>query len=231
VQSSLSPQEPYWPHRLATIHFAHSRTDSALALATEALRRDPDYAPALALCSRLLFATGQHREAADLLLAADAREPLPAALLAGLALHLERLEAYDEADAIFARLRPEPATDDVLVYRRLSGQDFKQALALAEEAVARDRDDAQKLNNYAVTLLYAGDPNKAKELLLRAHELDAKLPGPLYNLAIVDRYYFFDEAASRQWLGDYLRLSSDDPDGLIESFAQADAAAKKDGAK
>lgn len=230
-QAALQSSEAYWPQRLAEIHFARAQRDSATHYCAEALRRSPDYPAALALRSRLHYELGEHQQAADMLRTADARQALSPALLAGLALHLERLEHYDAADAIYARLEPAPETSSVLIYRRLSGEEFPQALELAEQAVARDPNDAQTLNNHAVALLYAGAPSRAKEQLLRAHALDAKLPGPLYNLAIVDRYYFFDEAASRQWLSDYLRLSSEDPDGLVESFAQADAQAQQEQAK
>ena len=230
-QSALARGEAYWPHRISMLQLAQARPDSALFYNGEALRRDPDFAAALSLRSRVLYQQQRYQEAADMLRAAEARQALSPALLAGLALHLERLEDYDAADAIYARLEPAPETSGVLIYRRLSGEEFQQALELAEQAVARDPNDAQTLNNYAVALLYAGAPSRAKEQLLRAHELDAKLPGPLYNLAIVDRYYFFDAAASRQWLSDYLRLSSEDPDGLVESFAQADAQAQPEKAK
>ena len=60
-----------------------------------------------------------------------------------------------------------------------------------------------------------GLPPIAKKIV----DLDAKLPGPLYNLTIVDRFYRFDDASAREWFRKYRTLSSDDPDGLAEVLA------------
>jgi tetratricopeptide (TPR) repeat protein len=230
-QSALACGEAFWPHRVSMLQLAQAQLDSALLYNAEALRREPDFAPALSLRSRLFYQLQRHQEAVDLLRAADARQPLSGALLAGLALHLERLQAYDEADQVYSRLQPAPETDGVLLYRQLSGNEFEPALKFAQQAVTRNPKHAQTRNNFGVALLYAGKPDEAKAQLLQAHELDARLPGPLYNLAIVDRFYFFDAEASRQWLNEYLQLSTEDPDGLVESFAQMDAVQKPKGAK
>ena len=69
-------------------------------------------------------------------------------------------------------------------------------------------------NNYGICLLYAGDPRGAREAFRKALEIDPELPGALYNMAIVEATYFFDEASGRAYFARYRQLASDDPDDL-----------------
>jgi hypothetical protein len=62
--------------------------------------------------------------------------------------------------------------------------------------------------------LRAGDAPAARRELVRAMELDPFLPGPLYNLALLDHHFFLDDEAARRWFSRYWELSRDDPDSL-----------------
>jgi hypothetical protein len=40
----------------------------------------------------------------------------------------------------------------------------------------------------------------------------------MYNMAIVEAFYFFDKDAGREWFARYKQLASDDPDDLTSVF-------------
>lgn len=209
----LHPTEPYWPYHLAELQataapaFAH--LDTALAL-------DPDYAPAIALLSKLQYEAGRHDEAIALLQDHIARHPeTDDALRAALALHLDALGAWEEADAVLATCSEDsPPAAGVRTYLGLQGDDVTAAMDAAEQALAADPASAANHNNHGIALLYAGKPDEARAAFMDALELDGDLPGALYNLAIVETFYFYDEEAGRRWFAQYRELASDDPDDL-----------------
>lgn len=173
---------------------------------------------------------GRHAEAILILsqwLAARApRDADEATVRAALAVHHEALGEVAEAAAALAPCAgDEPAVARVRTWLNLRGDGFGEALADAKRAADFAPASAADRNNYGVALLYAGRPAEAREAFLAARELDPALPGALYNLAIVESVYFFDDHAARRWLADYRRLSSDDPDGLFESLGGASVAA------
>ena len=86
-------------------------------------------------------------------------------------------------------------------------------------------------NNWGIAQLYAGEPKAARKSFLTASKMDPELPGPLYNLAIVDRFYFFDEEAARDWFRRYRKLSDEDPDGLAEILAADASPISEEGSK
>lgn len=183
------------------------------------------------------WAEGRHEEAGDLLsawLAARGGATAPegtaadeAAVRAALAVHLEALGRIEEASSVLAPC----AADDAAAARartwlNLRGDGFAASLADAERAVERAPSCAADRNNLGIALLYAGRPADARAAFLAARELDPALPGALYNLAIVESVYFFDDAAARRWLDDYRRLSGDDPDGLFETLGSTTVATR-----
>ena len=222
-QAQLAPDEPYFPHRLAELHLRAGRGDDAELALRSALARDPKYAPALSLLSRLLYEDGRHEEGVELL------EAVPigsfpgeeaVVLAAGLALHREALGKTDLARQTLAPYRAEldwERLGSVPTYLELRGDRFLDAASLAERAL-KARQDAINLNNHGISRLLAGDPEAARDEFQRAHTLDPVLPGPLYNLAIVERFYFFDDAAAQDYFERYAALSSEDPDGLRTIF-------------
>jgi len=183
-----------------------------------ALAADPYEPAALSRLSKILWDEARHDEAVALLEAARAGAPrFPDELALALALHHDARGDVEEADAIAASL--ERRLDDwarggsALTFLRLRGDSFAAAEAVARHAL-QARESASNHNNLGIALLYAGKPEEARESFLAARERDPALPGPLYNLAIVDRFYRFDEAAARDWFRRYRELSDEDPDGL-----------------
>lgn len=192
--------------------------------------------------SAAAWAAGRHDEAGELLSAwLSARGGVSssagmvgadeAAVRAALAVHLEALGRVEEASAVLS-----PCADgDAGVARArtwlsLRGDAFASALADAERAVAHSPASAADRNNLGIALLYAGRPREAREAFLSARELDPALPGALYNLAIVESAYFFDDGAARRWLDAYRRLSDEDPDGLFVTVGGTDVATREGGA-
>jgi Tfp pilus assembly protein PilF len=93
------------------------------------------------------------------------------------------------------------------------------AAEAARMALEADPASAANHNNHGIALLYAGRPDAARQAFLDALERDAALPGALYNLAIVEAFYFFDEDAARGWFDRYVATGSrDDPDDLSAHF-------------
>jgi tetratricopeptide (TPR) repeat protein len=226
-QSSVDVTEPYWPYRLGQVYAEADSLARAESALKSALRRDPAYAPALALLSKLYYDARRHQDGVELLEAARTRtaafpDGLPAELLGGLALHYEALGRHDLAAAVAAGAKDGSARQagSALVYVTLRGDDPDAAAEPARAAVDAEPRSAANQNNYGITKLRAGDPKAARDAFLRAIELDPKLAGPYYNLSIVERFYFFDDGAAARWLEAYRQRSSEDPDGLFKVIGQ-----------
>lgn len=166
------------------------------------------------------YRLGLHAEAIALLTPwLSAHQDAAPAVRAALAVHHEALGQVDEAAAALAPC----ATDDPAVARartwlNLRGDGFTAALDEAKRAAELAPRSAADRNNYGIALLYAGRPAEAREAFLAARAMDPALPGALYNLAIVESVYFFDDASARRWLAAYRLLDDADPDGLFESL-------------
>ncbi|MGH7730978.1 MAG: tetratricopeptide repeat protein [Candidatus Eiseniibacteriota bacterium] len=232
-QSSVDVTEPYWPYRLGEIYAEADSTARAESALKSSLARDPSYAPALALLSKLYYHAGRHQDGVELLEAARTRpgafsEGVPPALLGGLALHYEALGRHDLAAAVVAGAQgSDPGkARSALVYVTLRGEHPAAAADPARAAVDDDPRSAANQNNYGLTRLRAGDPKAARDAFLKAIEIDPKRPGPYYNLAILERFYFFDDEAAARWLKAYRERSNVDPDGLFKLFEKAPVAEK-----
>jgi len=220
-QATLSPKEPYWPFRIAR---AWVDADSLAPAETElraSLERDPCYAPALSLLSKLYFDAGRHDEAIRMLEAARSGGSacpgkLPPELLTDLALHYDAIGRGDLAESVMNSLSSgeRRAVGSAGVYLTLRGSDPAPATQLAEWAVYDQPHSAVTQNNYGITRLRAGDPGAARKAFEEAIKLDPKLPGPYYNLAILEKFYAFDDEAAANWFKQYREYASDDPDGL-----------------
>ncbi len=228
-QSALAPREPYWPYRVAQLCLAADSAAQAESALETALERDRSYAPALSLLSKLYFDSGRHSEAVRLLESARSSPGgfpggFPRTLLVGLALHYDALGQPDQARAVMAELPGrERGARSAEVYLTLRGPGPDAAAEPAGAALREDPRSAVNQNNYGVTRLRAGDPEAARRAFQSAIELDAKLPGPYYNLAILEKYYLLDDEAAAKWFRLYRERSSDDPDGLREVFGKSDA--------
>jgi Tfp pilus assembly protein PilF len=102
------------------------------------------------------------------------------------------------------------------VYVVLRGENPDSAADLAERAVRDNSKSAVNQNNYGIIRLRAGDPKSAEEAFRKAIDLDPSLPGPYYNLAILEKYYVFDDGAASRWFKLYWERSNDDPDRLAD---------------
>ncbi|RKZ09868.1 hypothetical protein DRQ32_07705, partial [bacterium] len=98
------------------------------------------------------------------------------------------------------------------------GDEYLESRDIAETALDADPESASNHNNFGIALLYDGEPEAARDSFLRALELDPQIAGALYNLAIVETYYFYDLKKGRAWFERYAELESDDPDELGAVF-------------
>ena len=212
----LAPSEPYWPFRLGELCVAADSTMKAAHYLETALDVDPSYAPAASLLSKIYYDSNMHAQAVTLLDGFLSLNPTaPDALRAALAIHLEALGETDRAQAALAGCAAD--SKDARCARTLvslGGGDPKVVLETAKRALDADGKSAANHNNYGIALLYAGRPAEAREAFKAALELNDRLPGALYNMAIVETFYFFDESAGRQWFTRYKQYASEDPDGL-----------------
>jgi tetratricopeptide (TPR) repeat protein len=215
----LAPREPYWPFRMGELYAASDSTAQAVSFLNAALGVDPSYAPAAVLLSRLYYDAKMHAQAVDLLDDFLARNPVaPDALRAALALHLEALGEIERAQSVLTACTSE--SRDAHVARTmiaLNGSDAAAALAATKQALDAEA-SAANYNNYGIALLYSGRPIEARDAFGKALAVNPQLPGALYNLAIVETFYFFDEAAGREWFARYRQYASEDPDNLKGRF-------------
>ena len=224
-QLALEPAQPYWPYRLAQIQCAADSLPEAEAMLHEALHRDPNYAPALSMLAKLYFDHGRYEEGVQLLepvrqhpdaFAADDR----AALLAGLALHEESLGRSESARGILTGIgqRDLGHTGSAMVYVLLHGDKPDSAGDLAAKTLNDGPSSAINLNNYGIARLRAGDVEAARRAFMSAIERDPTLPGPYYNLAILGKFYRFDDAGAADAFRRYWSRSHADPDSLAAGF-------------
>ena len=224
-QSEWAPAEPYWPYRMAEAHLSAGDPIEAETQLRAALERDSFYPPALSLLSQIYFDTGRHQQAIDMLEAARA-EPerfaggVPQALLEGLALHYDTIDEVERAEEILALIPggQNARSSSPAVYLLLRSDKPGQADELAVAALKKNDKSAVNQNNYGITRLRAGDPTGAREAFLRAIKIDPSLPGPYYNMAILEKYYAFNDEKAEGWFRQYQERSTEDPDGLYGEF-------------
>jgi len=217
ARMAAEPGEAFWPYRLGALLAAADSSRAAEAALRRALALDPGHAASLALLSRLLFEQSRHAEAIREVETARARafpNGMPAALLEGLALHYDAADRIDEANATLGAIPSGGRAGAARVYLTLRGSTPGAADALAAEAAKREPKSAVHQNNLGIARLRAGDPDGAAKAFDRAIDLDAALPGPYYNMAILEKFYRFDDAAAARWFARYRERAAADPDGL-----------------
>jgi tetratricopeptide (TPR) repeat protein len=225
ARAVAEPGQAYWPYHEAELLLRVDSLAPAEAALQTALARDPGYAPALSLLSKLWFRAGRHQDAIRLLEGARAdkeRFPkgLPPELSAALALHDEAIGRPDLAEQAMAgvpRGRAESAGILVILRGGTPDSASSRALALQREHPTSAADQ----NNAGIVRLRAGDPDGAEKAFRRAIELDPTLAGPYYNLAILEKFYRLDDQAAARWYRESRARSADDPDGLAQVFAPA----------
>jgi Tfp pilus assembly protein PilF len=220
AQIQAAPREAYWPYHLAELYLAADSTAEAIDALKASLTADPGYAPSVSLLSRIYYDAHMHPQAVTLLedyLAHNATAP--DALRASLALNYDALGDTEKADAALAACAPgsrDAASARVL--SRLRGNDNTALLEEAKRALDDDAKSAANHNNYGIALLVAGRPFDARDEFRAALNLEGELPGALYNMAIVETFYFFDDSSGREWYARYLKVDNEDPDNLKAHF-------------
>lgn len=215
-----APNEPYWSFRLGELYAAADSTSLAVENLNASLGVDPSYAPAAALLSKIYYQAGMFAQGVDLLDGFLARNAgAPDEIRLALALHLDALGETARAQTVLAQCtKDSKGARAARTYVDLRGQNPKSALEFAQQALADDDASAVNHNNYGIALLHAGRPIEAREHFKSALSIDEHLPGAMYNMAIVEAFYFFDEAAGREWFARYKRIANDDPDDLAARF-------------
>ena len=218
AQLALAPSEPYWQFRMGELYAAADSTTLAMQHLSAALRVDPAYAPAASHLSQLYYRHGMYAQGVDLLDGFLAHNPhAPDEIRVALALHLDAAGDAARAESVLASTAS-PSGWEARTYVTLRGQNPKMAIDIAKRAVDANDASAVNHNNYGIALLHAGRPVEAREHFKNALSIDDELPGALYNMAIVEAFYFFDDAAGREWFARYRKVASDDPDDLASRF-------------
>lgn len=230
-RSDADATHPYWAYERARL----AGPDSA-GVAEQELRRalaaDPLYAPALALLSKQYYESGRHAEGVALL-AVVLREPASfdgrarARLLSGLALHQDALGNAAEAREALALAREASEREALAaeVYVTLRGASPDSAASRAKELARHEPRSAAGQNNAGIALLRSGDVDGARRAFEAAIERDPALAGSYYNLAILEKYWRFDDEAASRRFAEYWSRSHDDPDGLSAVFTRVVAQA------
>jgi tetratricopeptide (TPR) repeat protein len=227
ARSAQEPAEPWWPYRAAQLEESRGNAAAAETSLRVVLARDPAYAPALARLSHLLFVQGRHEEALQLL--SPVRDPETkmrgqdrATLLAGLALHEDALGRPADARVTLSAVGHGEKNDvsGIAAYLSVRSGSSDSALALTAAALRAFPGSAAGHNNRGIALLRASDPDSAAHEFERAIALDPALPGPYYNLAILERWYRLDPDAATKRFAQYLKLSHADPDSLFAELGK-----------
>jgi tetratricopeptide (TPR) repeat protein len=216
------PQNAEPAYRAALALRAADSLAAAEAAVREAIARDPQHAPSLALLSSWLLAEGRSAEALPVLAIVNehpehfsARER--AGLLAGLALHQDALGHTREARAALEAAGDDAAAAPVRVF--LGARDASSSPADLLAGSARQAGhSAATLNNVGILRLRAGDVAGAHKAFEAAIARDAALPGPYYNMTILSGFYLLDNAAAARWFAAYRARASEDPDSLAGAF-------------
>ena len=224
-QAALAPAQPYWHYHIAEICLQADSSARAESALKTSLARDPAYAPALSLLSKLYYDSGRHADAIEMLEAArSAPGGFPPALAAGLALHYDAIGHADKAQAVMSTISRSElrTTGSAMVYVTLRGQRPDSAASTAAAALENNPKSAANYNNLGITRLRAGDPVAARQAFMKAIDIDPRRPGPYYNLAILEKYYLFDDARAGRWFSSYWDRSRSDPDSLYGVFRSGD---------
>ncbi len=216
------PQDPAPAYRAALALRAADSLGSAESAVREAITRDPQHAPSLALLSSWLLAEGRSAEALPVLAVVnehpEAFSPHErAGLLAALALHHDALGHPREARAALAAAGDDAAAAPVRVYLGARDASPSPAELLASSAKQAGH-NAATLNNVGILRLRAGDVTGAQKAFEAAIARDAALPGPYYNMTILSGFYLLDDAAAARWFAAYRARASEDPDSLAGAF-------------
>lgn len=234
AQRALAPDEPYWPFQMARQRYAAGESAPARAHLDTALSLDANYAPAVSLLAKIHYDAGEFTTAATLLQEYLQRNAeAPDALRVALALNLQALAEPEQTAHILAACQDQSGpVQTARTFARLQGEDYQTSLETARTALEDNPHSAANLNNLGVSLLYAGQPTAAREAFAKALAIAPDLPGAMYNLAIVEHFYFYDTDAGREYFRRYQLASgvrpAADPDDLAAVLGGPDVVAGGD---
>jgi len=216
-----APDEPYWPFHMGELYAATDSVAEAITFLQLTLQTDPAYAPAATLLSKLYYDAESYDGAIVLLEDFLTHNPDASdAVRAALALHLEALGDLDGAQTVLSECSTNSKeVRSARTFVSLRDDDLQIALDSAKRALEENSRSAANHNNYGIALLWAGRPLDARNAFENALKLHDELPGALYNMAILETFYFFNEEKGREWYDRYRKHSSEDPDGLSSLFA------------
>ena len=171
---------------LGALAHAMGRHELAIALASRAVARAPDYAAPQVTLGNALQSAGRLEEAAKAFRRACDLAPTSAEAHVNLASALNALGRHADGAAAARRaiqLAPGLAAAHNNLGNALAGERaFDAAVASYREALAIDRSDAAAHYNLATALVAAGDPKTALHHFARAVNLDPASPAKHYNL-------------------------------------------------
>ena len=240
VASTRPTEAPSSTPSLADVQVGAARTamSSAPEQAEQALlaaiAAEPHHAVAIGLLAKLYYAQGRYAEGVEALRVAQEQPDQfeksdRAKLLAMLALLQEALgESVAAREAVVraheASAREASSTALYLELRRPTAAGPEELSRTVERSAAGD---AAALNNVGIAKLRRGDVDGARRAFESAIARDSALPGPWYNLAILEQWWKHDRDAASRRFAQYWRLSHDAPDGLVAVFGDVVAAAAK----
>lgn len=78
---------------------------------------------------------------------------------------------------------------------------------------------ARARNAEGIERLHHGDVAAARRAFTEAATRDDRLPGPCYNLAVIEKFFLGNDAGAADWWARYRALAAEDPDGIAAAFA------------
>lgn len=215
----------------AALSSAPEQAEQALLAAIAA---EPHHAAAIGMLAKLYYGQGRYAEGVEALRVAQEQPDAfenddRAKLLAALALLQEALGESVAAREAVTRAQGASAREagSAALYLELHRPTAAGPEALSRTVERSASGDAAALNNVGIAKLRRGDVDGARRAFESALAHDAALPGPYYNLAILEQWWRHDRDAASRRFAQYWRLSHDDPDGLVAVFGDVVAAAAK----
>jgi tetratricopeptide (TPR) repeat protein len=194
-EASTTPQSAEPLYQMALLHYGQHRHPEALQALHEALGRDADYVPALALLPKLLHECGRSAEGIEYF----ARRPAtswPEPVRLNLALLYadtgNTMQARKLLDGLASGAYADAAAVN-LAYLDLVDEDHAAAARRMQSDLARYADTPAVLNNLALVHLRAGRVEEAVRLLRAVTERHPEFGEAQLNYALVLRHYLFEE--------------------------------------
>lgn len=199
-EAAATPQAAEPLYQMALLHYGNGAHAEALKALHDALARDPNYVPALALLPKLLHECGRSAEGITFF----ARRPAPTwpePVRLNLALLYADTGNTMQARKLLESLASSPYAASAaanLAYLDLVDEDHAAAARRMQADLARYADTPAVLNNLALVHLRAGRVAEAAKLLREVTERHPEFGEAHLNYALVLRHYLFEEDGAAQ---------------------------------